>query len=67
MVVVAVVDFQFLIGQVEAGEDLVLFEDEVGDYGFLRARAKVEGAESFKAADMKRKLSLERRVPGSPL
>ena len=59
MVVVAIVDFQFLIGQVEAGEDLVLFEDEVGDHGFLRARAQVKGAELFEAANHEGELRLE--------
>src|SRR5258708_6122929 len=59
MVVVAVIDFEFLIVQVEAGENLVLLEDKVGDYGFLRAWAQVEGAKLLEAANHESKLRLE--------
>ena len=35
IVVIAVVGFEFLVVQIEAGEELVFLEDEVGDHGLL--------------------------------
>ena len=35
MIVVAVIGIEFLIGQIEAGEKLVFFEDKIGDYDLL--------------------------------
>jgi len=34
-VLVAVVDFQFLVGQVQAGKELVFFENEISHYGLV--------------------------------
>src|ERR1700687_3178475 len=61
IMVIAVVDFQFLIIEVEAGKNLVLFEDEIGDHGFLRARTQVEGTQLLEASNHEGKLRLKTR------
>src|SRR5713101_4352817 len=59
MVVIAVIGFQLLVVQVEAGENLVFFEDEVRDHGFLRASAQIQGAQLLEAANQESKLCLK--------
>jgi len=59
VIVVAIVGVEFLVGQVEAGEEFVFLEDEISDHHLLRARAKVKPLELLKAADQKRELRLE--------
>src|SRR2546428_6324201 len=58
MIVVAVIGIEFLIGQIEAGEKLVFFEDKIGGYDFFWTRAEVEGKEVVEAAGEKNKLRL---------
>src|SRR5580700_3419098 len=59
VIVIAIIGFEFLIGEIEAGEELVFFKHEIGDYGFLRAWSEVQGAKLFKAANQKRELRLK--------
>src|SRR5258708_30838555 len=60
MVVVAVVGVELLIGEVEAGEQLVLLENKVGYDCPLRFRAEIERLELLEAAHQKSKLRLKR-------
>src|SRR2546428_12158067 len=53
MIVVAVIGIEFLIGQIEASEKVVFFEDEIGDYDLLCARAEGEGTVPLEAPDEK--------------
>src|ERR1700722_34602 len=52
-----------MVGEIEAGEQLVFFKNEIGDYGFLRTRAEVEGAKLLKTANEKSELRLKSGAP----
>src|ERR1700746_3813491 len=58
-VVVAIVSVEFLIIEIKAGEQLVFFEDKVGDDGPLRGVSEVEGLQLFETTNQKCKLGLE--------
>src|ERR1700685_271002 len=62
IVVIAIVGFEFLIGEVEAGEELIFFENKIGNDGFLGAWPKIERAELFEAANQESELRLESRA-----
>ena len=60
-VVVAVVDVELGVAEVEAGEELVLLEDVIGDIGLVGIALHVEPAQLLVAGDEERELRLERR------
>jgi len=62
VVVVTIVGIQFLIGEVETGEEFVLFEDVIGDDGFMGARSDVKRLQLLKALHQKCELRLKRRA-----
>src|SRR5208282_581955 len=56
---VAIVGIEFLIVEVEAGEELVLFKNVIGHHGLIRPRPQIESAQLLEAANQKRQLGLE--------
>ena len=60
--VVAVVDLKLGIAEVQAGEQLVLLEDVIGDIGLVGIALEVERAQLLVARDKKRELRLEGRA-----
>src|SRR5208282_4672333 len=59
---VSIVGVQFLIGEVEASEELVLFKNVIGDDGLTRPRPQIERPQLLEAPDKKCELRLERRA-----
>src|SRR5579872_3217383 len=59
VIVIAIIGFQFLIGEIEAREELVFFKNEIGDYRFLRSRSNVQCMKLLKAANEKSELRLK--------
>src|ERR1044071_7301500 len=57
--VIAVINFQLRIAQIDVGEDLVFFKDVVGDDGLARLGPHFKPLQLLKAADKKGKLGLE--------
>ena len=60
VIVVAVVGVEFLVIQIEAGKELIFFEDEIRDYNLLRARTEIEGLQLLETPHQKCELSLKR-------
>src|ERR1700675_2663184 len=56
---VAIVRIEFLIVEVEAGEELVFFKNVIGDDGLIRPRPQIERPQLLKAADQECQLGLE--------
>src|SRR5581483_2280314 len=63
MVVIAVIRVQLLVGEIQAGEQFVFFEDEIGHQRALRARTEIEGPQLFESPHQVRELRLECRPP----
>ena len=59
IIVVTIIGVEFGVGEVEAGEELIFFDDVIGDDGFLRARPQVERLELFEALHQKCELRLK--------
>src|SRR5882724_6381950 len=57
--VIAVINFQLGVSQVDVGEDLVFFEDVVRHYRLARLGPHLQSAQLFETTDKKRKLRLE--------
>ena len=60
IVVIPVVGVQFLIVEIEAGEDLVFFEDEIRNDQFLGLRSRIQVAQLLETVDQERELRLKR-------
>ena len=56
---VAIVGFQLLIVEVEAGEELIFLENVIADDGLIRTRTKIERAQLLEAANQKSELGLK--------
>jgi len=59
--VVAIVNGELFVAEIEVGEKFILFEDVVGDHYFLRLLRSGERAKLLEAADEEGKLGLESR------
>src|SRR3954454_1572507 len=59
MVVVPVVGIEFLIVEIQAGKDLIFFEDEIRDDHFLRPAPQIKGLQLLKSANQERELRLK--------
>ena len=62
VVVVPVVSVEFVVGQIEAGEEFIFFEDEICDDGLLRPRPEIQGLQLLEAPHQECKLRLKRRA-----